>query len=78
MIPSPVPDELKNLTECEQMLISRAFPIMQVYTKPGLGYLDYKGHIITLPNNVQHIVDILLHCPKDLPVIAFTFKGKSD
>ena len=78
MIPSPVPDELKNLTECEQMLISRAFPIMQVFTKPGLGYLGYKGHIITLPNNVQHIADILLHRPKDLPVIAFTFKGKSE
>ena len=40
MIPSTVLDELKNLTECEQMLISRAFPIMQVYMKPGLGYLD--------------------------------------
>ena len=78
MIPSPVPDELKNLTEFEQMLISRAFPIMQVYTKPGLGYLGYKGHIITLPNNVQHIADILPHCPKDLPIIAFTFEGKSE
>ena len=30
MIPSSVPDELKKLTQIEEMLIARALPIMRV------------------------------------------------
>ena len=58
-------------------MIARAFPVIQVYTKAGGSY-GYKGHVINLPNNVQHIADILPHDPKDLPIIAFTVKGKND
>ena len=35
MIPSSFPDELQNLTQVEEMLISHALPIMRVYIKPG-------------------------------------------
>jgi hypothetical protein len=35
MIPSPVPTELQNLTQVEEMLIAHALPIMRVYIKPG-------------------------------------------
>ena len=35
MIPSCVPNELKSLTQVEEMLIARALPIMRVYIKPG-------------------------------------------
>ena len=76
MIPSVVPKELSVLSQCEEILIARAFPVLQVYIKAGGSY-GYKGHVINLPNNVQHIADILPHNPNDLPIIAFTVKGKN-
>ena len=77
MIPGKVPDALKGLTQLEEMLISRAFPIMQVYTKPRGGQLSYKGHVITLPNDVQAISDVLPRCPKDIPIIVFQFSSEA-
>lgn len=77
MLPSAVPVELQHLSQCEEILIARAFPIMQVYTKAG-GALGYKGHVINLPNDVQHIADVLPHCPKDIPIVVFTIKGKNE
>ena len=59
MIPSAVPAELKGLTQVEEMLIARAFPIMQVYTKPKGGQKACKGHVITLPQEVQQLADVL-------------------
>ena len=49
MIPSELPNPLKNLIQLEEMLISRAFLVMQIYTKPIEGQLAYKGHVIPLP-----------------------------
>lgn len=60
------------------MLIARAFPVMHVYTKPRGGQRAYKGHVITLPQNVQKLADVLPQCPKDLPVIIFTVNGKDN
>ena len=34
MIPSPVPNELKDFTQVEEMLIARTLPITRVYIKP--------------------------------------------
>ena len=76
MVPSPVPNELQDLTQVEEMLISKAFPVMQVYLNPRFGTTSYKGHVVTLPHNVQHIADILPRTPKDLPVLVFTLKGE--
>lgn len=78
MIPSPIPRELQGLTQFEEMLIARAFPVMHVYTKPRGGQRAYKGHVITLPQDVQQLADILARCPKDLPVIIFTINGKDN
>ena len=78
MIPSAVPLELQNLTQFEEMLIARAFPIIHVYTKPKGGQRAYKGHVITLPQNVQQLADVLPRCPPDLPVIVFTVNGKDN
>ena len=77
MIPSPVPDALFGLSQCEEIFMSRAFPVIQVYTKSGGSY-GYKGHVINFPNNVQHVADVLPHCAKDIPIVAFTIKGKND
>lgn len=76
-IPSPVPKELQGLTQFEEMLIARAFSVMHVYTKPRGGQRAYKGHVITLPQNVQQLADVLPQSPKDLPVIIFTVNGKT-
>lgn len=60
------------------MLIARAFPVMHVYTKLRGGQKAYKGHVITLPHDVQQLADVLPRCPKDLPVIVFTVNGKNN
>ena len=78
MIPSPVPQELQNLSQFEEMLTARAFPVIHVYTKPKGGQRAYKGHVITLPQDVQQLADVLPHCPADLPVIIFTINGKDN
>ena len=49
MIPSPVPHELQNLTQVEEMLIARALPIMRVY-------IGYSGHCVNLPQNMKELV----------------------
>ena len=82
MIPFPVPKELQGLTQFEEMLIARAFPVMHVYTKPRDGQKSYKGHVITLPQDVQQLADVLPQCPQELPVIVtiivFTIAGKDN
>jgi len=78
MIPSPVPPQLQGLTQFEEMLIARAFPIMHVYTKPRGGQRAYKGHVITLPQDVQQLADILPRCLKGLPVIVFKIVGRDN
>ena len=60
------------------MLIARAFPVMHVCTKPRGGQKAYKGHVITLPQDVQQLADILPRCLEDLPVIIFTINGKDN
>ena len=78
MVPSPVPSELQGLTQFEEMLIARAFPVIHVYTEPRGGQKAYKGHVITHPQDVQQLADILPRLPKDLPVIIFTVNGKNN
>ena len=77
MIPSPVPTELQNLTEVEEMLIARALPIMRVYIKPG-GQRGYSGHCVNLPQNVKELATSLPRYPKDLSVIIVKVKGKDN
>ena len=73
MIPSPVPLELYNRTQCEEMMICCAFPAIQIQCKSS-SCLNYKGHIINLPHNIQNIIDILPNCPKDATLIFFSLK----
>ena len=49
-----------------------------LYTKPRGGQKAYKGHFITLPQDVQQLADVLLRCPQELPVIVFTIAGKDN
>jgi hypothetical protein len=63
MIPSSVPQQLKDLTQVEEMLIARALPIMRVYIKPG-GQRGYSGQCINLPQNVKELATSLPRYPK--------------
>ncbi|CAB4043659.1 Hypothetical predicted protein, partial [Paramuricea clavata] len=77
MIPSPVPTELQNLTQVEEVLIARALPIMRVYIKPGR-QRGYSGHCVNLPQNVKELATSLPRYPKDLSVIIVKVKGKDN
>ena len=77
MLPLCVPQELKNLTQVEEMLIARALPIMRVYIKPG-GQRGYSGHCINLPQNVTELAKYLPRYPKNIAVIIVKVKGKEN
>ena len=59
------------------MLICRAFPVMQGHCKSS-GCLNYKGHIINPPHNIQKIADILPNSSKNIPLMFFSSKGKCE
>lgn len=77
MIPTPVPKELQGLTQIEEMLISRALPIMKVYVKPG-GQHGYSGHCINLPQKVSELAQTVPRYPKNIPLIMVTMNGKNN
>ena len=54
-----------------RVMIECSLPVMHVYTKARGGQCAYKGHVLTLPNNVQAISNVLSIIPEDLPVIVF-------
>ena len=74
MDPGTVPAELQDLTEVEEMLIARAFPIMCVYRKHG-GQRGYKGHVLNLPQDVQGFLSTLPANVSDLPVLIIRKQG---
>ena len=77
MVPSEVPVELQGLSQLEEMLIARVFPVISVYTKPG-GQKAYKGHCINFSQDIQELADSLPRYPKELPVIIVSVIGKDN
>ena len=77
MIPGPIPIELQDLSQTEEMLIARALPIMRVYIKPG-GQRGYSGHCINLPQHIEELASVLPRYPKDLSVIVIKMKGRDN
>ena len=78
MIPCLAPTELKGLSLCEEMLIAKAFPVMQVYKKPLHGIISYKRHVMTLPHNVLKRADILQNLPSEMPVVVFQARHRDN
>ena len=66
---------MENLTQNEEILMARVSTVMQVYIRPNSGTTGFKDHVITLPHNVQHIVNNLPRYVTDLPTLCFTVKG---
>ncbi|PKC05887.1 hypothetical protein RhiirA5_293827, partial [Rhizophagus irregularis] len=69
MDPGEVPDELQNLTEIEEMLIARVFPMMLVYKLRG-GQHGYRENVINFPQNVQELATKLPRHPSSLDVLV--------
>ena len=69
MDPGIVPEQLRGLTQVEEMLISTVCPIMRVYRKHG-GRRGYKGRVLNLPQNVQSFLNRLPSQVAYLPVMV--------
>ena len=77
MDPGIVPQQLKDLTQVEEMLISRICPIMRIYRKHG-GQRGYKGHVLNSPQDVQSFLNRLPSEVADLPVLVVRRHGANE
>ena len=66
--PCPVPPELQDLSQTEEMLISPIMPMMTTYRLPH-GQLGYSGHVISLPQAVDDFVKSLPRSPQEICVL---------
>jgi len=57
------------LTQLEEMLIARIYPLMTVYTVRG-GQRKGSKHVINFPQNVSRLATILPQLPVDMPLIV--------
>ena len=69
MDPGDAPDELRDLTEIEKMLIARVFPIVSVYCLHG-GQYAYHENVINFPQNVVEFATRLPRNPSSLDVLV--------
>ena len=77
MDPGEVPEELQGLTEIEEMLIARVFPVMSVYKLRG-GQHGYRGNVINFPQDVQEFATKLPRSPSSLEVLVVRRQSASN
>ena len=77
MDPGSVPAELQGLSEVEELLIARAFPMMSIYRKHG-GQRGYKGHVLNLPEDIQGYLNSLPANVSDLPILVIRKQGAGE
>src|SRR5581483_4523617 len=77
MDPGKVPDELKALTEIEQMLISQVFTVISVYRLRG-GQTGYRGNVINFPQDVLGFTSRLPRNPSTLDVLVVRRQSPND
>ena len=76
MVPSPVPTELQDVTQVEDV-IAWALLIMAICIQPG-GQRGYSGHFINLPQNVKELATSLPRYPKDLSLVIVKLKVRDN
>src|SRR4051794_38728929 len=69
MDPGEVPEELQGLSEIEEMLIARVFPVMSVYRLRGRQH-GYRGNVINFPQDVEEFATHLPRHPSLLDVLV--------
>ena len=76
-----VPDELKELTWIEELLIAWAHVVgrvVRLQARNQTSYFGIKGHIILLPQDTTLLLDVLPMTPASLPDVArVVWTGKS-
>ena len=77
MDPGIVSEQLKGLTQVEEMMISRLYPIVRIYRKHG-GQRGYKGHVLNLSQDVQRFLNRLPSQVADLPVLVVRRHGEDE
>lgn len=69
-----VPDELKNLTQLEQLLISPRIPFMKIRELPRGGQLGIKGNVVNVPADVNKTVRLIPRNMSESETIPVKFK----
>ena len=69
MDPDDIPEELRRLTQIEEMLITQIFLIVSVYCLCGSQYA-YHDHVINFSQDVQEFAICLSHRPSTLDVLV--------
>ena len=78
MDPESVPAELQGLSEVEELLIARAFPILSIYRKHG-GQRGYKaGNVLNHPEDIQGFLNSLAANVSDLPILVIRKQGAGE
>ena len=77
MYPGEVPDELKELSKIEEMLIAQVCAVMSVYRLRG-GQLGYRGNVINFSQDIQDFTTQLLRYPSSLDVLVVRRKSAND
>ena len=77
----PMPNELKDLTWIEELLIARAHVVGRVFrlqARKQASYFGIKGHIILLPQDTTLLLYVLPMTPASSPdVVYVVWTGKS-
>src|SRR2546423_12854221 len=69
MDPGDVPDELKGLTDIEEMLIAQVFTVITVYQLRG-GQTGYRENVINFPQDINEFTKRLPQHPSTLDVLV--------
>ena len=77
MDPGSVSNQLKGLTQTEEMLIAKGCPVMRVYRLKE-GKRGYGGHIVNLKQNIGGFVNSLPRPARNLPIIVVRRQGGED
>ena len=64
-----VPDEFKGLSQLEEMLIARIYPLITVYTVKG-GQRKGSKHVINFPQSLNRLATQLPYLPGDVPLVV--------
>jgi hypothetical protein len=77
MDPGEVPEELKTLTEIEEMLIAQVFTVIMVYRLRG-GQNGYRGNVINFHQDIQEFTNRLPRSPSSLDILVVRRESAND
>ena len=78
MDPGSVPAELQGLSEVEELLIARAFPIMSIYRKLTGSTRIQGTRLLNLPEYIQGFLNSLPANVSNLPILVIRKQGAGE